>query len=212
MTAESSPQQESQPGERSAFVQWLVIGIAGVAFAFVAAVHLPDACKLPGVLTVGLGAAAGWAWGRFGQSMRIAPDKFAAAIVWSAIAGAELLGAWKSHQDRAAVKRQKFQPLWNDPIAIAIRDQLQQEPENETSEHRDFRLQQLAKLNQDDATRLQQLEFHAYLAGRVERLKLRSLASPPWPELIWGAEILLGSTLGTWLAISALQTRPASPT
>jgi hypothetical protein len=209
MTADSSAQQESLPGGRTASVQWLVIGVAGVAFVFVATVHLPDAMKLPGVLTVGLGAAAGWAWGKFGQSMRIAPDRFAAAIVWSAIAGAELLGAWKSHHDRAAVKREKFQPLWNDPIAIAIRARLQEEPEDETPEHRDFRLQQLAKLNQDDATRLQKLEFHAYLASRVERLKIRSLASPPWPELIWGSEIFLGSTLGAWLATSALQTRPA---
>ena len=209
MTADPTPQQDSLSGARSALVQWLVIGVAGVAFTFVAAVHLPDAIKLPGVLTVGLGAAAGWAWGKFGQSMQISSNKMVTVIVWTTIAVAELLGAWKSHQDRAAVKRQKFQPLWNDPIAIAIRERLQEEPESETPEHRDFRLQQLAKLNQDDATRLQQLEFHAYLASRIERLKIRSLASSPWPELIWGTEILLGSTLGAWLAISALQTRPA---
>ncbi len=209
MSADSPlPQQESLPGTRSGFIQWLVIGTAGVAFAFVAAVHLPDAIKLPGVLTVGLGAAAGWAWGRFGQSLDMIPHRSAAVFVWIAIAGAELLGGWKSHQDRATDKMRKLEPILNDPIAFAIRETLQKVPENETPEHRDFRLQQLAKLNQDDATRLKQLEFHAYLASRVERLKNHTLKSYPWPELIWGIEILLGSTLGAWLAMSTLQTRP----
>jgi hypothetical protein len=208
MSADSSPPQETLPGDRTAFIQWLVIGAAGVAFAFVASVHLPDAIKLPGVLTIGLGGVAGWGWGRFGQSMHIAPSRFVAVVIWIAIAGAELLGGWKSHQDRATDKTRKLEPILNDPIAIAIRETLQREPENETPDLRDFRLQQLAKMDQDDATRLKQLEFHAYLASRIDRLKNHTLKSYPWPELIWGIEILCGSTLGAWLAVSILQTRP----
>lgn len=210
MSADSpSPTQPDAQGSRAALIQWLVIGVAGVGFVFVASAHLPDGIKLPGVLTVGLGAAAGWGWGRFGRSLRIAPNGVVAIIVWCAIAGAEVLGAWKNHHDRAEYLREKWQALLNGPVAQGQRDALAQEPENESAEDREKRLKQLADLERADAPRWQRLEFHGYLSSRMERLKIRALLPYPRPELVWAAEVILGSTLGAWLTMSAL--RPPGP-
>jgi hypothetical protein len=201
------PPQESLSGSRAVFIQWLVIGVAGVAFVFVASAHLPDTIKLPGVLTVGLGLAAGWVWGRLGQSLHLPIRRFLFVVVWFTIAGAEILGSWKNHQDRAEYLQEKWQPLVNDPVAQAVRESLSQDRDDESPEDREMRMKQLAKLDQADAIRWRRLEFHGYLASRVVRLNIRGLTSAPWPELIWGTEILLGSALGTWLGMSVLQTR-----
>jgi hypothetical protein len=206
--ASQSPPQAGLAGPRSAFIQWLVIGVAGVTFLFVASAHLPDSIKLPGVLTIGLGIAAGWAWGLLGKSMHIAPNRLIAVIVGIAIAGAELLSAWKSHQDRAEYLNRKWQPLQNDPIAQAVRESLSQERDHETPSEREQRLKKLAELDGADAIRWKRLKFRGYLASRMERLKIRALMPAPWPELVWGIEILLGSALGAWLAVSVMQARP----
>jgi hypothetical protein len=207
MSADASP-PDSPPPNRTETGKWLAIGIAGAAFAFVAAAHLPDAVRFPGVLTVGLAVAVGWGWGRLGQSLGISPNKVFVPIVWLALLGAELLGAWKTHQDRAEYLRVKWQVLQNDPIVVAVREQLTQEPEHEPFEARQERLRRLADMNEKDALRARRLEFHGYLTSRMERLKIRVLATGYWPEIVWSVELLAGCTLGTYLAIMALKQRP----
>ncbi|MBS0267077.1 MAG: hypothetical protein JSS02_34445 [Planctomycetes bacterium] len=204
MVAEDPPQGPPTAGPPR-LRQWLVIGAVGVAFAFVAAAHLPDGIKFPGVLTIGLGAVAGWGWGRFGQALEISGRRFLVPVVFTGLLIAELLGAWKHHQDRAEHLREKWQGLRNDPIALAVRDALAQEPENETPEARRERLQRLAEFDERESLRERRLEFHGYLVSRMERLKNRPLTTGYWPEIVWGAEILLGSALGTFLAIAGLR-------
>jgi hypothetical protein len=207
MSAESpQPQQPNAPSVP--WFQWLVLGIAGVAFVFVASVHLPDALKIPGFLTVGLGAAAGWGWGRLGQSQGITPSRWIAVVVWSTLAAAELLAAWKSHTDQAEFLRNKWRPIMNNPVVVGYRESLVQEPENESPDEREARLQQLAELDEGDSKRLKRLEFRGYLASRFERFKSHALTTDPWPLLIWLIEVLAGSTIGAWLALSALRTAP----
>ena len=203
---------DATPHPRAGILQWLAIGIAGAGFAFVASAHLPDGIKFPGVLTMGLGALVGWGWGQLGKSLEISPSKGLAVIVWIVLAGAELLGTWKHHQDRADYLRVKWQALQNDPIALVVRDALTQEPENETVEARKERLQRLADLDESDAIRARRLEFRGYLKSRMERLKIRALTIGMWPEIVWGIEVLLGSTLGAWLALAVLRQRlPSNP-
>ncbi|MBI3865013.1 MAG: hypothetical protein HY290_24325 [Planctomycetia bacterium] len=195
---------------RAAFIQWLIIGTAGVGFVFVAATHLPDGIKLPGVLTVGLGAAAGWGWGRFGRSLEIGRSALVPVIVFVAIAAAELLATWKQHEDRAADLGKKWLPHINNPIAVEVREQLERAPEGETAEQREARLKQLADMDRADARRLERLEFRGYLTSRMERLTPERLRTQPWPWIVWAAEILLGSAAGAWLAFGQMRTRSAS--
>jgi hypothetical protein len=204
MTADSLP-QEKLPDRRSAIFQWIAIGVAGVGFFAVAAVHIPDQYKFPGVLTVGLGLAAGWGWGRFGRSLQIEPRRTIAVIVGFTIAGAELLGTWKDHQDRAVYLRGKWEARVNDPIAVALKADLARDREGQTAQEKEQRLQQLAEMEQADALRWGRLEFHGYLASRMERTGIRALQQGSWPEVVWGVEVLLGSALGAWLALIVLQ-------
>jgi hypothetical protein len=204
------PSPPNTPDRRAALLQWIAIGIAGVGFAFVAAVHVPDQYKFPGVLTIGLAVAAGWGWGRFGRSLAIEPRWTLALLVAGTIAGAEILATWKDHQDRAAYLRGKWEARVNDPIALALKSDLARDRDNEGPEEKSQRLQQLAELERADAIRWQRLEFHGYLTSRMERTKMRALEQARWPEIVWGIEVFLGSVLGAWLALTMLQS-PAPP-
>ena len=194
------------------FVRWLVVGIAGVGLLFVASVHLPDTIKIPGLFAVGLAAAAGWGLGRWGTIMNIRPTLAVAIAAWLAIAGGEVISTVKTNRDR--VRYLRTQRIWqespDDPMMKSIKRSLDEEPAVPSEEDRRRRQEIRDEIELGESRhseRLQHLTFYGFLQDRIR--KAWGKWSSPWPVVFWGAEVVLGSTMGAWLTLCTL--RNASP-
>jgi hypothetical protein len=127
------------------------------------------------------------------------------------IASGDVLIAIKTHHDGVQamlVQKQWQQPV--DPVSANFKEFVEREPEHETPEARQERLAVLAAIERGEAMHSQEREyltFSGYLANRIPRKWGRW--SRPWPAIFWGAEILVGSTVGAWLSLWTL--RAASP-
>lgn len=192
------------------FAQWLVIGAAGVALVFVIAVEVPQRFKKPVLFFVGLESVAAWGLGRWGAARGIPPTKRFAIAVAAILAASSVLMSIKTHRD--GVKAMRAQKQWQastgDPISENFKQFLLTVPEGETEQERARRLEMLADVERGEAMRRERLEyltFSGYLSSRVP--KEWGKWNPPWPAVFWGAEILLGSTLGAWIALWTLRSQ-----
>jgi hypothetical protein len=202
------------PNAPPAFFPWYMIGIAGSAFLFVAATHLPDQLKFPVISTVGLALLAGWGCGRLGRSWRIPFRQRHLVVIGITLVGAQLLAAWKTHQDRVRFLKEKWEKTLSDPMSEAIRQNLTTPVDGETAEQRTQRLDLLQKFEADEAAaqvaQARRLQFTTFLAGRMERSGFAALTRAPWPLVVWCGEVLVGAVLGALLAGSLLK-NPVTP-
>ena len=194
------------------FIRWMVVGIAGVGLFFVASVHLPDTIKVPGLFPVGLAAAAGWGLGRWGTAMNIRPTWAVAIAAWLAIAGGEVISTVKTNRDRVAYLRtlREWQDLSGHPIEEGLRRSQNEQPAAQSDEDKKRRQEIRDQIEFGESyrrERLKRLTFYGFLKERVP--KAWGKWSYPWPVVFWGAEVVLGSTLGAWLTLCTL--RNASP-
>jgi hypothetical protein len=204
MSTDASPRQSrSAPtGDVLAFVQWLVTGAAGVALLFVVAEQLPQRLKLFVFFPLVVESFAAWGLGRWGARLSIRSGSLFLVSSGLIIAAAGLLIAVKTHRD--GVRTMMSQKYWQqppDPVSAKFKEFVQTEPENETPEAREQRLAVLAAIERGEAMHIEQrdyLTFYGYLANRIP--KAWGKWSYPWPAVFWFAEILVGSSLGAWLA------------
>ena len=108
--------------------------------------------------------------------------------------------------DKVADLQNKREHSLGKSMANAIRDPA---PDGETDEQREARLKQLAESLQEETARLNRLVIRDYFKTRMERLRIGALRIPPWPWIIWAAEVLIGSVAGAWLAFGQMRARPA---
>ena len=213
MSAEPLPSPSKEPPDSvTDFALWMMVGAAGVALLFVVAEQLPQRFKVPVFFMMGLETAAAWGLGRWGVARMIRPTMWFALAVWGLLAGSFVLMAVKTHRDGVKIMRaqKQWQESPGDPISENLKQFLMQEPEGESDQDRERRLEMLADVERGEAMRKQRLEyltFYGYLSNRIPKEwgKWRF----PWPAVFWGAEILLGSTWGAWLALWTL--RAGSP-
>jgi hypothetical protein len=203
------------PVARQPFVGWLVVGIAGVGLWFVVSVHFPDTIKIPGLFTVGLAAVAGFGLGRWGTTMNVQPGFAVAICAWLAIVGGEVIATVKTNSDRVAYLRtqREWQDLTGHPIEEALKRSLDEQPaaQSEEQKRRQQEIRDQIEFGESyRRERLERLTFYGFLKERIP--KAWGKWTYPWPAVFWGAEILLGSTLGAWLTLFTLRSAfPGSP-
>ncbi len=207
---------DDPPGGRP-FAGWLAVGVAGVGLLFVGSVHLPDTIKVPGLFPVGLAAIAGYGLGFLATSTGLRPTMTVAIVAWLAIAGGEVLSTCKTNTDRVAYLRTlpQYQDAPDHTIEN-IKRSLATEPEVMTDTERRNRQELRDDIERGEAKQremLSRLTFKGFLKERLP--KAWGKWNDPWPAVLWGAEILIGSTLGAWLTIfvmrSAAQRGAESP-
>ena len=210
--------QTGETSSRQPLVGWLTVGIAGVGLLFVASVHFLNAPKVPG-LFLGLGAVAGVGLGFWGKVMSIQPTWAIAIAAWLAISGGEVLSTVKENHDRVAYLRTRpeNQDSPADPITEGLKRALEVEPAVLTDQQRRQQMRSASILEAGESRRRERLAkvqekltFYGFLHERIPEAwgKWRH----PWPAVFWGAEVVLGSTLGAWLAIITLRnTLPRNP-
>lgn len=208
---DKSPAPIADSSARQPIVGWLVVGIAGVGLLFVGSVHLPDTIKVPGLFPVILALIAGFGLGFLGNSMQIRPAATIAVLAWMTIAGGEVVSTVKTNRDRVSYLRtlREWQDLSGNSIEEAFRRALE-EPSSRTEESKKRDQETREQLEFGETyrkERLSRLTFYGFLKERIP--KAWGKWSYPWPAVLWGAEVVIGSTLGAWLAMFTL--RNAAP-
>jgi hypothetical protein len=213
MPGESSPQhsREASTGEFVAFAQWLLVGAAGAALWFVVAEQAPQRIKLFVFFPILVESLAAWGLGRWGAYRSVRAGGLFLLSSGLIIAACHLLTAVKTHRD--GVRTMLAQKRWQqpvDPVSAKFKEFVETAPEDESPEAREQRLAVLAAIERGEAMHKEQrdyLTFYGFLANRIPKEWGRW--PYPWPAVFWGAEVLIGSTVGAWLAWWTL--RAASP-
>ncbi len=192
--------------------------MAGVAILFSASVHLPQKWKVLGVYAVALGAVAGWGLGQWAVVRRLRVSGLIMFLVWLLIVAGEGFAAFQTHQAGIRPTPTDLKPeqrLDRDMFTEGERQYFSKVPEGLTEEARTRWHEARASYERGERRRQEAIEaarlhrsFYGYLANRIPEEKWGKWTYL-WPAVFWGAEILLGSTLGTWLAFLTL--RSASP-
>ncbi|HUG93020.1 MAG TPA: hypothetical protein VML55_19425 [Planctomycetaceae bacterium] len=167
---------------------WFVIGLTAAAALACGAAHLPR--KPIGLLAVGYAVLAAWFLLWLAGKAGVSSHRTVLAGTILLVAAGQLLVGLESHRTFAAAERQ----FWRaDPRGWML-EQLRQQPDATAAD--------LAPLEEAVAERRQMLDrrtsFAAYLRHRLTRFVTFPIDSP-WPRLIWAAEVLAGTALGTWL-------------
>jgi hypothetical protein len=168
---------------------------------------LPETFRPAGLLSIALGAVAGWGLGQWGAALQIRPNLVVALGAGLIVLAGQILAAAETHRD--GVRKMRASKAWQDPvdpISAKFKEFLEREPEDESPKARQERLATLAAVERGEAMhkeRLEYLTFHGYLASRIP--KQWGKWSSPWPVVFWGAEVVLSSTLGAWLAVRTLR-------
>jgi hypothetical protein len=213
MSTASAPLPESSPGLANIAV-WLVAGAVGAAIFFTASVHLPLTWKVMGAYPVALGAVAGWALGQWAIVRKLRSSGLVMALVWALIAAGEVLAAVETHRAGIKPARSDLKPeqlLDRDMFAEGERQYFSREPEGLNEEERirwreareNYERGEQRRQEAIEAQRLRR-SFYGYLANRIPEEKWGKW-SYPWPAVFWGTEVLLASTLGTWIAYLTLR-------
>lgn len=209
------PPSKESPGRLSDIALWLAMGTVGAAMLFSAAVHMPQEIKRVGLFAVALGALAGWGLGQWAAVRKLHGSRVVVGLTWVLIVAGEVLAAVQTHRlgvnpDRSELKPEQFD---HDMITEGMRQYFAQEPEDLTEEGRERWRRDREQFAEGERRREIELEsrrlhrsFYGYLANRIP--KKWGHWSYPWPAIFWGAEVLLGSTLGTWLAAWTMRNRP----
>jgi hypothetical protein len=217
MSTDPTPPQEPSQVVTNVAV-WLALGTVGVAIFFTASVHTPLEWKVLGVYPVVLGALAGWGLGQWAAVRKLRASALIIGLVWLLIVAGEVLAAAQTYRARIKPERSELKPeqlLDRDMVNEAERQYFSSEPEGLSEEGRvrwreareSFERGEQRRREATEARRLHR-SFYGYLANRIPEKKWGQW-SYPWPAVFWGAEVLLGSTLGAWLAFLTL--RSGSP-
>ncbi len=140
------------------------------------------------------------------------PSATAVVLTWLIIAAGEVLAPVRAHW--VVVKAERSRPrstkIQVDTITEGLRQTLAQEPTDFSDESQQFRNQVRADLERSDRllqealdARQRHLSFPGYLANRIP--EKWGAWNDPWPAVFWGAEIMLGSTLGAWQFLRMLK-------
>ncbi len=180
---------------------------------FVGSVHLPQEWKILGLYPVVLGALAGWGLGQWAAVRKLRASSLFIGLTWMLILGGEVLAAVQTHRAGIKSDRSEMKPehLDRDMLTEGMREYFASEPPDLTEEERgqwrkdrdDFDRGE-ERLREEIEARRVHRSFYGYLANRIPEKKWGKWSSP-WPALFWGAEVLLGSTVGSWLAYRSLR-------
>jgi len=215
MSDDPLPPPSNEPSPKlSDLAVWLATGAFGVALLFSAAVHMPQEWKRVGLYPVSLGVLAGWGLGHWAAVRKLSASWLLIGLIWGLIVAGEVLTAVQTH--RAGIKSERLQvkpeQMERDMVTEAMRQYFATEPEGLTDEGRERWLKDRDEFQRGEERLRAELEarrlhrsFYGYLANRIP--KEWGLWTYPWPAVFWGVEVLLGSTLGTWLAASMLRKR-----
>jgi hypothetical protein len=190
---------------------WLLIGAIGVGFLFLAAVYAPQRVKLPLISPLVLGAAAGWGLGALAAGRKALHAVFVIAASVCLIAAGEIGRTVETYRrELPALRRQIEKNLQHHDIADRLDETLlEPDADAETPEGSGLSLdrsavERAARLRADERAQLERLvTFAGYLENRIPPQWGHWPA--PWPEIFWGAEILLAGTLGAFVAARNLR-------
>ncbi|MSR57446.1 MAG: hypothetical protein EXS05_07220 [Planctomycetaceae bacterium] len=200
--------------DHSLVASWLVLGTLAVGLLFLASVHAPQRVKLPLITPVALGIAAGWGLGRWALARRLSVPKFVLIASFGLIAAGEIGVAVESYrlgkpELQRVVNRLAFQ---DDGLAHQIDRAFIEQAGDPATRDQFQRQSDLAQRRRQDELDRQQwlLTFAGYLEHRIPKAWGRW--PNPWPAIFWGAEVLLASSLGAWLAwhIACKDRKPAA--
>jgi hypothetical protein len=139
-----------------------------------AAAHAPGRVKLLGLFAVAFGLLAGSALGALARFLQVEQRTAMLPVAVILISAAQLgmaLESWRVYRAEVRETLQADVPL---PV-----------PESLKSSIREDRRRMMAE----------RMSFPAWLRHRVSPLKVQSR---PWPELLFGAELVLGIAAGVW--------------
>lgn len=159
--------------------------IVGAGLSILAA-QCPPRVRLLGLFSVGWGAIYGCLLSQLARRIRCSLNSPALVIIALLTLGGLAGVTWQSF-------RLETPPVTNNrthPLAAAMASQIRQSPENVPDE--------VKQAFQTEAAGPQAPGFHDYLARRVRML---GIWPNPWPEVFWGAELVLGTSAAIAVAL-----------
>jgi hypothetical protein len=165
------------------YLKWLVAASLAVWGLSVLTGHLPPRARLLLLLSVGFGLLAGWGARVIADEFSVPPSRRLAAIVLLLTVAGLVNVAWTAYRQLAAAASAITTA---DPQQLLALRVLESSQEGDPVMQRRFR---------EERARLQPT-FQDYLADRLSRL---GRPEPPWPVVIWAAEILLGGFAAAWM-------------
>ena len=204
----NAPSQSYVPGTATRFASWLAGSLILIAVMAAVAARLPVEAKPLGLYLIGWGALSGWCTGQLALRAGVPFRRTVLVVSWIMIAGGLIGGTLESY--RIKVTPLRLQALKDraaelqDPLSGPTQTLLSGDNSKDTPEVRAAR-EQLRTMERRRAEMLQAIEerrefdlqFRGYLSRRVSTL---GNWPQPWPTVFWWAEVILGSTLGSWLA------------
>jgi hypothetical protein len=209
-----APAQSLTPRPAADVLVWFVIGTIAIAVLFSASVHVPQRIKLPGLSGIVLGMVAGWGLGWWAASKNLRRPAMVVILTWAMIAAGEVLAAIETHQlgNRPENPNAKPETIQRDILTEGMRQYYSEEPDDLTEvelarwrEGRDLFERGEQKLEQVREEGRLHRSFYGYLANRIDPKRWGKWPYP-WPALFWGVEVMLGSSLGAWVALRTWRT------
>lgn len=205
MTGSESP--STTTSQRTDVAGWFLIGAIGVAALFLAFVHAPQRIKLPLLSPLVLGVLAGWGLGAWARARQVAAPRLILVASALLIVAGELGMAFETHRLGAPAIRTEMnrRKLEQAPLADQIEQAMIDEADDEAKRDQLRNESESARRRRREEFDRQQrlLTFAGYLESRIPTQWGRWPL--PWPELFWGAEIVLSSVLGAWIARRCVQ-------
>jgi hypothetical protein len=184
-SASTEPPPDQPVQKESGTLSWLPIAVILTTAMSVAAAHVPSRVRLIGLFSVAFGLMLGWLLVQLNGKLNAnLPVKFIAGIA----AVLTLLGLVGSTWQLCRLDAQNRAPSANESLALKMMEQMKSQmpidgqqkdsPSNSLSEELDT-------------------SFRGYLSRRIRKL---GHWSSPWPEVIWGTELLAGAAASFWIA------------
>ncbi|MBL8849485.1 MAG: hypothetical protein JNG89_07370 [Planctomycetaceae bacterium] len=164
-------------------LKWLVAVTLAVWGLSTLTGQLPPRARLLLLLSIAFGLLAGWGVRVLADEFKVSPSRPLAAVVCLLTVAGLVNVAWTAYRQMSAAARAITDA---DPQQLLALRVLESSQNDDPTMQRRFR---------EERARLQPI-FADYLADRLSRL---GRPEPPWPIVIWIAEILLGGFAAGWM-------------
>jgi len=186
---------------------WFAAGLVAIGLIAFAYAHVSERIKSQGGFPLGLGAIgfggiAGLALGYGARRMRVVQTRVVVALSWILIAGGQVACTLEAYRLGVVQLKAEFR---KDPLG-GVSEKFLAESPTDDAETKAAREKFRADFNQKEEVRRERVQFSTYLTHRVRALGKFTVS---WAAALWAAELVLGTSIGAWIAYRLLATEIA---
>ncbi|MFN0197999.1 MAG: hypothetical protein ACKVT0_14735 [Planctomycetaceae bacterium] len=185
---------------RQAYAEWWGSSTIILAVLGMLAVHAPARIKLIGLFSIAIGLLAGFASRYLAMMWGLSPTKSLMVSVGIMLLALQIgvgVGTWQRHL-RVLDADKEANPVL---AQMALqREQVLAARTEDGSDERKLQQEMLQSIESNERMLLDEIDRERRFGHYLEqRLSTIGALTPPWPAVIWSAEILLGTAAGLWI-------------